>query len=110
MAEEPKWDDPRWRLTRNYWCRMWGPIPIDLIWGAFLTFVFGMYLLAALFLGIAVVVAVWAWSGPVTTERQRWRFWRQPELGPMYGPIPIVWMLFIVTAIARYIYFDVILE
>lgn len=52
MAEEPEWDDPRWRLTHNIWCRMWGPIPIDLIWGAFLTFVFGMYLLAALFLGI----------------------------------------------------------
>lgn len=47
MAEEPEWDDPRWRLTRNPWIgNMWGPIPIDLIWLAYYVFLFWIYLYA----------------------------------------------------------------
>ena len=43
------------------------------------------------------------------TKGRYWRFWRQPELGLMFGPIPIA-LVFIAAAVVLFIYAYVVLE
>ena len=44
------------------------------------------------------------------TKGRYWRFWRQRELGLMYGPIPIAMVFMIVSTVVLFIYAYVILE